>query len=301
MALLNTDKQNEKAAILDRISQHGRLPLWLFSHHSIQLPKNIQQELNKPVRKNFFFIQLVLKGSSEHRIDWNEVIVSENQILFVTPELIHTKPLLNSSDAEFYKISFGKELLSYFPTLFNFFVNPFDSNIIHLDEHSKERVVAVFKLLFEVIEDKNLETNLVISYLHVLLTECNFAYFKHLQKPVQLQNNLSLFIKFKQYIEESFQQQPTIEKIAQALSINANTLYQLVKNRTGNSPKEFLTNRLILEAKRKLYFTDLSTKELAWSLGYTDPGYFSKLFKKSTGKSVLEYRSEMKKISSNSL
>jgi len=103
--------------------------------------------------------------------------------------MIHTKPSL-VSDAKFYKVSFGKELLSYFPALFNFFVNPFNSNFIQLDENSKERILSVFKLLFSMVKDKIVETNVVLTYLLALLTECNFAYFKRSQKPFLSQDNL---------------------------------------------------------------------------------------------------------------
>ncbi len=55
------------------------------------------------------------------------------------------------------------------------------------------------------------------------------------------------------------------------------------------SPKDFITNRLITEAQRKLYYSKLSVKELAYELGFNDPDYFSRLFKKSTGKSISEF------------
>jgi AraC-like DNA-binding protein len=52
------------------------------------------------------------------------------------------------------------------------------------------------------------------------------------------------------------------------------------------SPKEFITNRLILEAKRRLYYQEGSIKELAYDLGFNDPEYFSRLFKKVTGQTI---------------
>jgi AraC family transcriptional activator of pobA len=52
------------------------------------------------------------------------------------------------------------------------------------------------------------------------------------------------------------------------------------------SPKEFITNRLILEAKRRMYYSESSIKELAYDLGFNDPEYFSRLFKRVTGKSI---------------
>jgi len=287
---------NRKETVLDKISRDYALPIWFTSHKKPLLPEHIRNELNKPVRKGFFFIQFVLKGTVEHKLDWKNVLTSEGQVLFITPELIHTMPAFNLS-AEFYKISFGSEIISYFPSIFNFFVNPFNTNVIDLDKKTRERVELLFRLLSNAVDDRTLDTNVVLSYLYALLTECNSAYFKNTASFVKNADNLNIFIRFKKHIEDTFQEQPSIEKIADALGINTNALYQLVKNRTGVSPKSFLTERLILEAKRKLYFEDISIKELAYSLNYNDPEYFSRLFKKYTGKSVHQYRASIQDLS----
>ncbi|MEJ0057659.1 MAG: helix-turn-helix domain-containing protein [Bacteroidota bacterium] len=67
-------------------------------------------------------------------------------------------------------------------------------------------------------------------------------------------------------------------------------MYSIVKHYSGLSPKEFITNRLMLEAKRRLYYSeDPSIKELAYELGFNDPEYFSRLFKKETGKTIATF------------
>jgi AraC-like DNA-binding protein len=46
---------------------------------------------------------------------------------------------------------------------------------------------------------------------------------------------------------------------------------------------------LVLEAQRRLYYSETSVKELAYELGFNDPDYFSKLFKKQTGQSISQF------------
>ncbi len=103
-------------------------------------------------------------------------------------------------------------------------------------------------------------------------------------------DSLSDFIVFKNYIEDYFLEHPSVEEMAERLGMNTNALYHLVKTKCGISPKIYLTERLILEAKRKLYLENISIKELAYDLNYNDPEYFSRLFRKHTGKSIPEYR-----------
>jgi AraC family transcriptional activator of pobA len=94
-------------------------------------------------------------------------------------------------------------------------------------------------------------------------------------------------------VEAELTEQASIETIASRLAVNSNSLYSLVKQFSGLSPKTFITNRLILEAQRRLYYSGTSVKELAFELGFNDPDYFSRLFRKVTGKSIAGFLAEI--------
>ena len=72
-----------------------------------------------------------------------------------------------------------------------------------------------------------------------------------------------------------------------------------MKEFSGVSQIEFITIRLMLEAQRKLFYSETSVKELAYELGFSDPDYFSKLFKKTTGKSVTQFVEGIQDLSGN--
>ena len=90
-------------------------------------------------------------------------------------------------------------------------------------------------------------------------------------------------------VETHLTEQPSVNAIAEKLALTTNSLYRIVKEYSGVSPKDFFTNRLMIEARRKLQYAPLSVKELAYELGFNDPDYFSRFFKKCTGKSVSEF------------
>jgi AraC-like DNA-binding protein len=114
------------------------------------------------------------------------------------------------------------------------------------------------------------------------------AYFTAGSVPAK--ERLSKFIGFKVFVENNLTSQPTIKNIAEKLAVSTDSLYQIVRQYSGQSPKEFITNRLILEARRRLYNGGLSSvKELAYDLGFNDPDYFSRQFKKVTGKTVAAF------------
>jgi len=127
------------------------------------------------------------------------------------------------------------------------------------------------------------DPELVLAHLNGLLTEINAAYFATNKKPAD--DKLSTYIRFKLLVENNLTDHTTVNEIAEKLAVNTNSLYSIAKGYSGLSPKEFITNRLILEAKRRLYYAEsASVKELAYDLGFNDPEYFSRLIKKLTGK-----------------
>lgn len=133
------------------------------------------------------------------------------------------------------------------------------------------------------------DTEIILAYLNSLLAELNSAYFKN-KEPVNILNtNLSKFIEFKLMVETHLTEQPSVNTIAERLALTTNSLYRIVKEYSGVSPKDFFTSRLIIEAQRKLFYSNLTIKEVAYDLGFNDPDYFSRFFRKYTGKSVSEF------------
>ena len=83
---------------------------------------------------------------------------------------------------------------------------------------------------------------------------------------------------------------PTVQYIADALSVSPNYLSGLLKVLTGKSTQQHIHDKLIEKAKEKLSTTDLSVSEIAYELGFEHPQSFSKLFRTKTNFSPLEFR-----------
>ena len=97
---------------------------------------------------------------------------------------------------------------------------------------------------------------------------------------------------FKGMLAQKFVEVKTPKAYAQYLHISTPYLNECVKNTTGYSVSYHIQQRNILEAKRLLYHTDKSVKEIAEELGYGDYPYFSRLFTKVSGMSALAFRNK---------
>ena len=83
---------------------------------------------------------------------------------------------------------------------------------------------------------------------------------------------------------------PTVQYIAEALSVSPGYLSGSLKALTGQSTQQHIHDKLIEKAKAKLSTTALSVSEIAYGLGFEHPQSFSKLFKTKTKLSPLEFR-----------
>ena len=91
-------------------------------------------------------------------------------------------------------------------------------------------------------------------------------------------------------LDEDYNKAHLVTHYARKLGVSSRSLSEINKNILGKTAKEVILERLMLEAKRYLNYSALSVKEIAYTLGYEDPSYFSKLFKQNTSQSPQDYR-----------
>lgn len=250
---------------------------------------DIEQKITQPRRLASYFVVFVESGTITYKLDLQEITLTEGQLLFAMPNQVFTPPT-KADNLKYFKVLFDENTLALLPQQFPFLANPLNSQTINFDDTTRQRVTKNFEILNQILHIDNQQTDIeiVLAYLNSLLVELNIAYFKNNEQTTILNTNLSKFIEFKLVVETHLTQQPSINAIAEKLALTTNSLYRIVKEYSGTSPKDFLTNRLMIEAQRKLHYSNLSVKELAYDLGFNDPDYFSRLFKKCTGKSVTE-------------
>lgn len=122
---------------------------------------------------------------------------------------------------------------------------------------------------------------LVVSqYLEQAKTTGKFSRFETISKS------------FKELLEHNYTTIKRPADYARQLNISVPYLNECIKHTTGNPVSYHIQQRVILEAKRLLYHSDKSVKEIAAELGYDDYPYFSRLFTKLTGTTAIAFRNK---------
>lgn len=105
---------------------------------------------------------------------------------------------------------------------------------------------------------------------------------------------------FKQLLATHFTTVKSPAEYAGMLNISLSYLNEAVKQSTGFSVTYWIQQQVMLEAKRMLYYTSLTVKEIAYTLGYEDHTYFARLFKKTLQCTPLHFRRQYHELSNHS-
>lgn len=113
------------------------------------------------------------------------------------------------------------------------------------------------------------------------------------------ENGDTLILQLKDYIEVHLHEPLTLEELAKMVHFNKTYFVQRFKSLWGVPPMKYVSNLRCQKAKHLLLDTDLSVSDIAVLTGFQSPHYFSSVFRKYTGQSPNEFRSDQRKDSSN--
>jgi AraC family transcriptional regulator, transcriptional activator of pobA len=100
----------------------------------------------------------------------------------------------------------------------------------------------------------------------------------------------SLLQRFRRLVEMNFRSRWTVGQYAEALGISTDRLHAICSSGVGKSPKELISERLVLEAAIRLERSSLTIQQLGHALGFNDPAHFSHFFRKMMGMPPGSYR-----------
>nr|WP_260180730.1 helix-turn-helix transcriptional regulator [Mucilaginibacter lappiensis] len=155
------------------------------------------------------------------------------------------------------------------------------------------QVLKLIDLLNTLLHDK--QDTFINTSVHAILTAIlnliiGYSISRPDNKTGQVNQSVKIEREFSTLLRTHFKNWKRPADYASALSITVSHLNDTLKETTGKPVSEHIQQYVILEAKRLLFFTDQSIKEIGYSLGYDDPNYFSRLFKKNENITPLEFR-----------
>ena len=219
----------------------------------------------------FYEIIWFQSGSGSHYVDFNRYPISAGSIFFISPGQIHSFD--TSHDQQGYVLKVCTELFDDFADLSCAKVQEKDSAALEMLVRAME---AELKNEDSLAHKEALQA---LVKLFVIMVRRSYEGLSpstiNPQKP-----SYKAFQNFRKLIEENYCRLHTVKDYASLLGVSSKTLTLYAGEFSNYTPLELINNRIILEAKRLLRYSILSVKEIAFRLGFDDPSYFGKFFKR---------------------
>jgi len=251
-----------------------------------------------PHRKAYYFLALVKAGSNRHWIDTKPYTIKPNAFYFTVPHQVHLKEEVQP----FTGITLGitEEFLALdesgslkkLPVI----QNPDNGHELLLSDADLIFVEDLLeKMLVEYHTKNNWQNTMLLAYTKVLLIYLSRLYEQQFSLTAT-QPNSTLLKTYLYKIEEWYTRLHDVAAYAGMMNISAGYLSELVKEQSGKPAIVHIHERLIVEAKRLLFHTDQSIKEIAYALGFEDASYFNRFFKRIAQSTPADYRSSIRKM-----
>lgn len=150
---------------------------------------------------------------------------------------------------------------------------------------------VVEQMLKEYNNPSLFSTSLLKKYFHILLLYIS-RHFEDQINIIPQTRNIEIAEKFIALLEEQFRDNKKVSDYASQMALKPNYLNEIVKKVTGFPAGHHIRQRVILEAKRLIFYSDTCRKQIAWYLGFDDTAHFSKFFKKETGRNFTDFKKE---------
>jgi AraC-like DNA-binding protein len=255
-----------------------------------------------PHLHDFYSIFWIESGEAIHATEFVEYSLKADTILFVPPGLKHRMYIDKSVEGTY--ILFNEEFIQYNRTNhvplkeYRLFNNSDFKSLITVVPEKREKLNNITGLIFEELKNSDdYSQDIVLNLLHLFLLESRRIFDQQNQASKEESETTpdTTIIRFKQLIEENFAKEKNVSLYAEMLNMNPSCLNELTKRTTGITAGELIRNRVIDETKKLLYSSSMSGKEIAYELGFDDPAYFSRFFKKYTGITLKEFRDNSRK------
>lgn len=233
--------------------------------------------------KNYFYtIGLYYGDGASIRIGNKIYDLTEGSLLTIGPgvtcQWLNTSFPLNDT-LLFYDDLFVNNFNSLFFYSLEFFC-PDKPSVIQLSDNQLEEMQQLFRALQLVANHPEALSGILYSIL--IITQKHF-WKLHYGNKINLNDKDRIVVKFRELVAKNFGDHKDVGFYADQLNLSPKYLSEIVVDQTGLAPKKWIEFHIMQEAKYLLSFVDLSVKEVAYRLGYTDTSHFSRAFRKYDG------------------
>jgi AraC family transcriptional activator of pobA len=247
-------------------------------------------------RDDHYLFFLIEKGKSRGMVDFNEFVLNGHSLFFILPGQVHRYVDGTKNIAGWFLAIDTGLIPDEFRTVLEdplLCLRP-----ISPETQCMEQMGRCLALACDLDRQpaSGFSKRAVYSLLTSFVAMVANIYAQRKSVPVGKQSRSQVITRdFRALLTREYKQQKSPADYAGALHLSLSYLNEAVKEGSGFTVSHWIQQEVMLEAKRLLYHSSCTVKEIAYELGYEDPTYFSRLFKKTVGKTPGDFREQYRK------
>lgn len=275
---------------LDSHSPHG------FSIRYLKEEYEPAHDVSMPHRDDHYLFIFQESGNNQMIVDFSPVKAKGRKIFCVLPGQVHQVTRFDTADAWF--VAIATELVpEQVRNMLEQSPQPMQAATVSESWAVKLRTgLTLLQLLYEDGAFPGDPFHILKSAAESVLSMFA-AIYREQGEQVTLKEGRAaeLTRRFKVLLQKQYKSVKSPAAYATRLNVSPAYLNEVVRRSTGMPVSQWIQQVIILEAKRMLYYTEFTVKEIAFGLGYEDHAYFTRLFSKVTGVSPLTFRQKSRK------
>lgn len=255
------------------------------------LHERLKPRVDFPHRHDFYQLTFVTQGQGWHEIDFKRYKINGRKIFFMKTSQVHS--WFFKKGAQGFVIEFTRESLPSLSAKSLFLLQQI-SQIEDVITFKKESDWNFFEttcslMLQEFSQKRDHFESSLEGFLQSLL-----VYLFRCSKKGALHNTSTLVEKFQNLVNQNYASEHKVSFYAIKLNMTPKALTMQIKRSLNKSPRQVIQDRLSLESKRLLSYSDLSVSEIGYELGFNDANYFTRFFTKAAKVSPAKFREKIK-------
>ncbi|HEA29628.1 MAG TPA: helix-turn-helix domain-containing protein [Leeuwenhoekiella sp.] len=249
--------------------------------------------LDDPGRREFFEIVWLNNEEALHEPQHDFQTLRGDWIYLIPPYRVHQ---LNKAGKKGVLISFKQELLEddlkeFLLDVFRMFNIQGEFSCLQVNDKSEKALLSIYNLMQEEYNQGKINFIMIKALLKVFLLK--LIQLKEQHFTLQDINEKRIY-EFMMLIELNFHEERKAKFYADKLDISTKRLNQILKEKLDKTAVQLIHERVILESKRQIIHSESTIKEIAYTLQFKDPSYFSRFFKLHTGQTPNEFQDKVK-------
>ena len=268
---------------IELIETRSRLHCWHIGSHT---------------HRGLFQVLFLLAGKVDARIDATTWQCTGPTVITIHPSVVHGFDF--SPEARGYVLTLDQDALfgvqaGADATMFSpLFVAPLVISLAQAPAEQQRIEVLLAQLMNEFASPQAAHALMLDWLARAILLLLLRQHLEHCRADQSGRASFDLFSRFRAQVEMHYGEQWSVAQYAEQLQVGEVRLNRLCLKLGGKSAFDMAQQRLMLEARRKLTYVPASVASIAYELGFQDPAYFSRVFKRHNGMTPKQFRLQVK-------